>query len=335
MSRRSLHSAAIVVLLVAAASGQTIAPYAGEFLSIGAGARSLAMGGAYTALATDATGSYWNPSALTGLPAPDVMLMHEERFAGLMNYDVVSGAMPFEDGSAIGFTVLRLGVDGIFDTRDALIDLNGNGELDPGERLDYSKVTSFSAADWALYGSYAGQLDLLEGLSYGVSVKLVRRDIAEFSAMGIGFDAGLLYRPMDEIVVGATFQDVTTTLIAWSTGRTELVSPTMRIGGAAFLVLGNFEITPSVECAIRAEGRKFSATMHLGPLSVDPYAGAEIRYKGTLSLRGGYSEVGHATIGAGLQFSRLFIDYAFTGFSQTNDLGSSHRVSLRLRIEQD
>ena len=38
--------------------------YAGEFLAVGAGARGLALGGAYVALTNDATSGYWNPAAL-------------------------------------------------------------------------------------------------------------------------------------------------------------------------------------------------------------------------------------------------------------------------------
>jgi len=82
--RHIVATLSALAMSVAPVAGQTIAPYAGEFLSIGAGARSLAMGGAYTSLATDATGGYWNPSALALLPDMDIMLMHEERFAGLL-----------------------------------------------------------------------------------------------------------------------------------------------------------------------------------------------------------------------------------------------------------
>jgi len=142
-------------MLVGALPAQTVAPYAGEFLSIGAGARSLAMGGAYTALATDASGGYWNPSALALMTEADIMLMHEERFAGLLNYDLGAAAAPYGENTTLGITLLRLGVDGIPDSRQSLVDQNGNGELDPGERLDYSRITYVNSSDWAILVSYA------------------------------------------------------------------------------------------------------------------------------------------------------------------------------------
>lgn len=329
--RTIIIAAFLTGALAGSLSAQTIAPYAGEFLSIGAGARSLSMGGAYTALAADASGGYWNPSALTMLSGADIMLMHEERFAGLLNYDLAAAAMPYGENTAIGVTFLRLGIDGIPDSRNALIDLNGNSELDPGERLDYSRITYVTAADWALYASYAHRSS--DEISYGLSIKLIRRSVAEFTATGIGFDAGALYRPVPSLFLGATLQDVTTTLLAWSTGRTELIAPTLRIGGAYEVELGSFRVTPSVECAVRAEGRGSVAAVSVGPLSVDPYGGMEVAYMGILSLRGGMNEVGHATLGAGVRIKRLHIDYAYAGFGGTSDLDPSHRISLRLSLD--
>jgi len=70
-------------------------------------------------------------------------------------------------------SVLRLGVDGIPDTRNAWIDNNGNGVFDSADQLDYNKITYFNSADWALYFTYAQRS--ASGLLYGVNVKLIRR----------------------------------------------------------------------------------------------------------------------------------------------------------------
>ena len=317
-------------LSIGTSRGQTLAAYAGEFLSIGAGARSLALGGAYTALASDASGSYWNPAALGLMTVTDVMLMHEERFAGLLNYDIAAAAIPSSESSTLGISLLRLGVDGIPDSRNAHVDLNGNGELDAGE-LDHGRITYFNAADWALFVSYG--MKASDRLTYGFTAKVLRRSIAEFSATGLGFDAGILYRPTDNILLGATAQDVTTTFLAWSTGRTELISPTLRTGAAVILTTGSFRVIPTVECAIRAENRGAISAISIGPVSLDPAAGVELEYNGTFALRAGLSEVGAAAIGAGMKIRKLDIDYAYTGFKGTSELGSSHRISLRMRIE--
>jgi hypothetical protein len=188
-----------------------------------------------------------------------------------------------------------------------------------------------NAADWAVLVSYAQRSS--SDFSYGFSVKLIRRSLAEFTATGIGFDAGAFYLPTENLQVGAVLQDITTTLLAWSTGRTELITPTLRVGGAYIVSSGNFRIIPTVECAFRADSRGASSFASAGPISIDPYAGLEVGYSDVIALRGGVNEVGHMALGAGLRIKKLHIDYAFTGFTETSDLGASHRISLRIQID--
>ena len=38
--------------------------------------------------------------------------------------------------------------------------------------------------------------------------------------------------PYENFTVGANLMDITTTLLAWDTGRNELISPTAKIGAA-------------------------------------------------------------------------------------------------------
>ena len=47
--------------------------YAAEFLTTGVRARALGMGGAYVAVANDATASFWNPAVLA--PEPSSLLL--------------------------------------------------------------------------------------------------------------------------------------------------------------------------------------------------------------------------------------------------------------------
>src|SRR5271157_5990169 len=46
--------------------------YAGESLAIGVGARALGMGGAFVAVADDASTSYWNPAGLVNVKGVEV-----------------------------------------------------------------------------------------------------------------------------------------------------------------------------------------------------------------------------------------------------------------------
>ena len=187
---KKIFAFALVIAAAHLAASQSIAKYAGEFMAIGVGGRALGLGSAQVALASDATAGYWNPAALARLNFPELILMHDERFGSLVNYDYASLAIPFGADQSFGISLMRLGVDGIPDTRNALIDYSGSGILDAANRIDPDRVTNFNSADWAVYLSYASRYtpDLL----YGINIKIIRRTLAEFSATGVGFDVAAL-----------------------------------------------------------------------------------------------------------------------------------------------
>ncbi|MGA8264446.1 MAG: PorV/PorQ family protein [Ignavibacteriaceae bacterium] len=313
----------------------TIAKYAGEFLAIGVGGRALGMGGAYVAAANDVTAGYYNPAGLININYPEISLMHEERFGSLVNYDYAAVAIPYGTDMSLGLSVIRLAVDGIPDTRNALVDANGDGTLNIlNDRLDYSKITEFSNQDWAIYLSFAKKMS--DEFSYGASVKIIRETLAEYGATGIGFDVGAQYRPMDNLMLGANIQDVTTTLVAWSTGRNELISPTVKVGGAyKFEFLGG-TFMPAVDIDVRFEDRQYAANFYIGPISFDRHVGIEYNFKNIFMIRGGYNDVNQFTIGAGVKLPKLNIDYSFARFNGSADenLPDTHRISLILTLEQ-
>jgi hypothetical protein len=317
----------LLMVLSVGAYAQTVGKYAGEFMSIGVGARALGMGSAHVALASDAAAGYWNPGALARINFPDFVVMHDERFGSLVSYDFAAVAIPYGTDVSLGLGVLRLGVDGVPDTRNAWFDVNGNGSFDKSDQLDYGKITYFNASDWAIYGTYAKRSTA--EFMYGASVKIIRRSLVDESATGIGFDVGAVYSPTERLFLGINAQDITTTLVAWSTGRTELISPTLKIGAAYSLDLLGGRLTPVFDVDMRFENRRFAAVAAIGPVSLDPRFGMEFDYKSTVALRAGYNDVKQLSLGAGLHLRMLDIDYSFARFSGEESLGNTHRISLR------
>jgi hypothetical protein len=312
-----------------------IGKYAGEFLAIGVGGRANGMGGAYVAVANDVTSGYWNPAGLAAINYPQISLMHEEHFGNLVNYNYGSVAIPYGTDMSFGLSVIRLGIDGIPDTRNALIDFNGDGKLsDPKDRLDYSKITEFNNSDWAFYLTFAKKSS--EDFSYGANVKFILRDIAEYKAYGVGFDIGAIYSPFENFYLGANVQDITTTLVAWNTGRNELITPTLKVGAAYQFdfLFGRF--TPAADFDIRFENRRFASQFNIGPVSFDPHFGLEYSFKEIIAVRFGYNDVKQFTIGAGVKLPKLNIDYSFSRFNMSADdrLPDSHRISLILTLEE-
>lgn len=337
MAKRSLLILLFLLTATPLVYSQTVAgKYAGEFLAIGVGGRPLGMGGAFTAVANDVTAAYYNPAGLAALDYPQLSLMHDQRYGNLVNYNYGGVAIPFGKDYTFAVSALRLGVDGIYDTREALYDANGDGVLDikTNDKLDYSKIKEFSNQDWAFYLSAAKKID--DKLSIGANFKVIRRDIAEFGATGIGFDVGATYKATDALMLGAAVQDVTTTLVAWSTGRNELITPTLKLGAAYALEILGGVLLPAVDFDVRFEGRKYAATMNLGPVSIDPHFGFEFNFKNVVAVRAGYNDVKQFTIGAGVKLPKLNIDYSFARFNMAEDdrLPDSHRISITLTLEE-
>lgn len=337
MQRRLIFILTLFLILTSAstAGGFKTAKYAGEFLAIGVGGRALGMGGAYVAAGGDVTSAYWNPSGLMRMTYPEISLMHDERFGNLINYNYGGIAIPFGSRYSIGVSLMRLGIDGINDTRRALqlVDANGNGKLDPNERPDVNQITQFSATDWALYLSYAYQVNRI--LSLGANLKLIRRDLGDNSATGVGFDIGAQMKVTDQFYIGANIQDVTTTLLAWDTGTNELITPTAKIGAAYMIYALGGRFIPAVDFDFNFENRQFASLVSLGKLSMNPRVGLEYEFKNLIAVRAGFTDTQSLTFGAGVHLPKLSIDYTFAKFDGTNQIGeNTHRISLRLTLEE-
>jgi len=325
----------IPLILTSLQSQTVIGKYAGEFLSIGVGGRPLGMGGAYVAIANDVTAGYYNPAGLAKLNYPQIALMHDERYGNLVNYNYAAVAIPYGKDYTFGLSIMRLGVDGIPDTRKALYDANGDGILDINtDRLNYDLITEFSNQDWAFY--LTGAKRVTDDLYLGANVKILSRSIAEYSAFGIGFDIGAYYSPMENLMLGANVQDVTTTFVAWSTGRNELITPTAKVGAAYQLEFFGGRILPAVDLDIRFENRRYASQFNIGPISFDPHVGMEYSYKNLFAIRAGYNDVKQFTFGAGVKLPKLNIDYSFARFNMSADdrLPDTHRISLMLTLEE-
>ncbi|MBC8145177.1 MAG: PorV/PorQ family protein [bacterium] len=320
---------------MALAQGYHNAKYASEFLSFGAGARSGALGGAGTALNSDVTAGYYNPAGLSGIKHLQAAIFHESRFSGEINYDYIGAALPLDSLQTFAVSAIRLGYDDIPDTRDALIDPNGNGRIDDGDRIDPTRVKYGGASDWAIFGSYARRVN--DKLSVGGNLKLLYKTVLDHIAWGLGIDLSAHYTPVDNLSLGATLADATKSLMTWDTGNQEFLVPQLKLGAAyRYDITDDHGVMPILDVVLRFEGRETATMLDLGLASADIGTGLEYSYRDRVFVRGGYSELGQLTVGAGVKLPKLNIDYAFLRpRSEDASFGSTHRVSLRLTLEED
>ena len=161
---------------------------AASFLKIGAGARAVALGGAFVAVADDASAGYWNPAGLTQLPGPIISLADR---ASALDTEFAHLALA---SPAWGLGFLGLSVS-YYSCGDVIM------------YDDHGVYTStLTDRETALILSYAYSLNQL---SLGVNGKYVYQDMSDESVStesdGIGADISVLYEVFENLTVGAAF----------------------------------------------------------------------------------------------------------------------------------
>ncbi len=298
-------SVALLILLAGAPiKGEK---YAGEFLYLGAGARALALGGAYSVIGGDPYSSYYNPAGLAELEGRQAAFMHSETFGNLLNHDYLVAAQSKFNGVA-AISLYRLGGGGILVTEEYL--------------GTYRVRETASHADYVMTLSYGRRQS--ERLDVGFSAKLIYRSIIDYSAKGIGFDAGAKYEFASGLSGALVARDMTGTILSYSSGSKETVNPTVIFGLGYQRRLGDFGLLAAGDADMRFEGRQSSAQFYQSWISADLHLGLEASYKNVVYARAG-SDTGNLTTGIGLKISRFAIDLALLDH---DDLDTSYRGSL-------
>ena len=347
--KKSLLISAILVSFVCASQTK----YSNEFLNIGVDAASLGMSNSVVSHTADVNAAYWNPAGLVHLEDNQLALLHSSYFANIANYNYIAFAKPLDDRSAIGISLIRFGVDDILDTTQ-LIDDQGN--------INYDRVSLFSTADYALTFSYARTLPL-DGLTYGINAKVVRRIIGDFAnSWGFGLDAGIQFESKNNWKFGIMARDITTTFNAWSFDdeklaaienaidgqnqtvpeSTELTIPKLQLGlSKKFIFHYDYSLLASFDLNVRFEENNDIISSSIA--SFNPALGFEFGYTDLVFLRAGLGNFQtelqldntdnltfQPSLGVGFKYRGIQVDYAFTDIGDQSAALYSNVFSLKL-----
>ncbi len=152
---------------------------AATFLEIGIGARAMAMGGAYSSIADDATALYWNSAGIAWANRVQVDLMHNDWLAGT-KFDFVGLVVPLNSiSSSIGLSITTL--DYGSDLVRTVDRPEGTGAV-------------FTARDIAIGVSFARALT--DRFSFGITGKNVMQQIWNETGSTAALDFGIIYKSM-------------------------------------------------------------------------------------------------------------------------------------------
>jgi hypothetical protein len=267
------------------------------------GARPQAMGGAYTALANDANASYYNPAGLANCKTGEAMFMHW-MFSEVeqVSVDYLALSYPLKSG-ALGFAWARKGAtleEGINNTESTM------SEND-------------------LYVSYG--MNLIDNLSAGMSLKRTSISSKIGDGSGLGFDAGLIYKPIKahNWTIGAAGKNLLTDM------KDEMVDPFYSFGTA--YAIGFSENMHNLAVALDVttkEDINESEGMNIKFATGLEYALNYSDY--SFAVRGGINS-NAASAGFGIAWNYLAFDYAIVLMSE-DTIGDSHKFGIVWKFRQ-
>jgi hypothetical protein len=314
MKKRILVITTIVTLLFLCQSSfalDKVGQSGAQFLKLGVGARAIGMGGAFTAVANDASALYWNPAGLTNVMSKEFTFTHTKWVADI-NYEYAGYAHKLPGIGTIGLSMSALTMDDIEITTP--LNPQGNGEY-------------YTASDYMMALTFARMLT--DKFSVGGTVKYIGQYIDDESANGFAVDVGTLYDT------------------GFKTLR--LAMSIQNFGGDMKFVEEEYPLPITFKFGVAMD--VVDTGMHLLTTSVEMNHpndnaeqvnwGVEYWFNNMFALRSGYKfnsdSVGlSAGLGAKvpISFAQLMVDYAYTDvghMAKDDEFGeNAHRISLGL-----
>lgn len=165
-------------------------------LLIGPGARAIAMGESYVAIADDATASYFNPAALAGQTKKLLNFTHS-KLADDLSYEFLAYAQPVEGWGNIGLNIALL---------------NFGEQVQTGERGQI--LGDFSSYDVAVSAAYGSEIT--DNMSAGIGLKFIRsiaghsflHGVSQYWHRYFATDLGLLWKISPTMTFGTALRNL-------------------------------------------------------------------------------------------------------------------------------
>jgi hypothetical protein len=273
-------------------------------LSFGMGARAVAMGGSFTAVADDLSAIHYNAAGLAQIQQPELVLTHNTYLVDGF-YDNLGGLYPMGPAGTLAFGLNYLNY-GSIDSRDSLGNLTG----------------TYTPFDISAIGGFG--FPIAQDLSLGLSSQWMREEINGVVHTGLLWDAGFLAKPLDRFSIGFNIKN-----LGVETGGYNLPADFL-LGAAYRFSLARKELHSLL---ISAGGDlAFQGDSHLN-------AGFEYAFQKSYFIRAGYSYdleddqldgTQGLDFGAGVKLGQFQFDYSF---SFEGDLGNIQRFALSIFFE--
>ena len=276
-----------------------------SFLKVDVGARAIAMAGTQYGAENDAFSPFYNPALFANAYQKEIGFMHNQYFEDIKQ-EVFTYVHPMRHygNFAAGLNYFSYGsIDG-YDSSGT--PTGGKSASDMALNFSWSKLQNFTVRSWKL-----------NNFSTGASLKILRRNLADETALGFALDAGISYplhlKYLKGTRMGLAIQNLGPGISF--NGESSPLPTTARLGfvhpffGQALTTTADF--------------------LYANDEGLSPLLGIEYRLLKVVSLRAGYkgnkSIDKKLTYGIGFENPLFRVDYAFVTYQ---DLGATHRISL-------
>ncbi len=310
-----LFTTFLMLLLIGRSFAQEQPAY--DFLRVDPSARASSLAGAFETYTDDPNIIFYNPAGLSTIEGKRVSASFGKYLLDI-NFGTASYNMKFKDIGWFGFGVKYFNY-GKFNYTDE------NGTETGG---------TFGANDLMISLGYSNYL--YDVLNYGVNVKYIYSNIAEYSSSALGFDFGLLYMvPGENLNLALSINNVGTQLNSYLDTKEKLPLD-LRFGISK--KLEHLPLNLSVSFS-NLNGKKDKFIQHFKALSI----GGEFTLSDNILARIGYSNekrqdlklgtsLGIAGFSAGVGIKildRYSFDYSLNSLGK---VGSTHRFNLGYRF---
>jgi hypothetical protein len=309
---------------------------AASFLEIGVGARAMALGGTYTAIANDPTALYYNPAGIAWARGVQAEVAHNEWLVDT-DHDFVGLVVPVGTAGSVGLSVISL------DYGDQPVRTIARPE---GTGQTYGARDLALAATWGLA--------LTDRFAFGLTGKWVNQRVWNESGNTLAMDVGILYHTgLDGLAIGFSMSNFGTELGLSGRDLASTVDPDAENSNIDRVPVSfdadSYPLPVLFRAGIAYErplpaGQSLLLTSDLSHPSHAPEhvnVGVEYGIGGLLYLRAGWQRLaegdteGGATYGAGIDWYRvgqvgLRVDYVYSDWGA---LQNAQRISVGLSFE--
>ena len=280
-----------------------------------------------------------NPSHISKINN-NVSLTHQSRFANMINTELI-GFQVGEKSGIINLNIIYQGISKIPDTREMLLDWGedgqfgtndtgeGNGVIDPGERLDNSRLKFFNQYQLGIHSAFRSTIFRLP---IGFGFKLLSYSLDKKIAIGAGLDIGY-NKKINQTHFGIVIKNFPASGLIWEGGNVEGTSLSMLAGlsRAKSNIFGSqIDMNQMLGFNLYSSSANQDSNYRNGLLSIDGAYGCEIVYKKKIIVRIGKNFVNEITGGVGLLWSHVSFDYAFLSSIATPEIGDHHLLTINL-----